>query len=90
MAVKNCTDCGGKVSTKAGACPHCGRPMTAKNQTEVKKGNQKSSGRQDLGNAIGLLAVMLAIVAGMGSGSWSTGIAIAIVGIIAGIWVSYF
>ena len=27
-AVVNCPDCGGKVSTKVNACPHCGRPMT--------------------------------------------------------------
>jgi hypothetical protein len=26
-AVVNCPDCGGKVSSKINACPHCGRPM---------------------------------------------------------------
>ncbi len=26
-AVANCPDCGGKVSSKIKACPHCGRPM---------------------------------------------------------------
>ena len=25
--VINCPDCGGKVSTKVKACPHCGSPM---------------------------------------------------------------
>lgn len=25
--VVNCPDCGGKVSTKVPACPHCGSPM---------------------------------------------------------------
>jgi len=27
-AVVNCPDCGGKVSSKINACPHCGRPMS--------------------------------------------------------------
>ena len=26
--VVNCPDCGGKVSSKINACPHCGRPMS--------------------------------------------------------------
>jgi hypothetical protein len=26
-SVVNCPDCGGKVSTKVKACPHCGSPM---------------------------------------------------------------
>jgi len=29
MALVECPDCGGKVSTAAPACPHCGRPMGA-------------------------------------------------------------
>jgi Bacterial SH3 domain len=27
MALIKCPDCGGNVSTEAGACPHCGRPI---------------------------------------------------------------
>jgi uncharacterized membrane protein YhaH (DUF805 family) len=28
VALRGCVDCGGKVSTLAAACPHCGRPMS--------------------------------------------------------------
>lgn len=28
MAIINCPDCGNKVSTRAEACPHCGRPVS--------------------------------------------------------------
>jgi predicted amidophosphoribosyltransferase len=28
MAVQACRDCGGNVSTRAKACPHCGRKIT--------------------------------------------------------------
>ena len=28
MAAKNCSECDGKVSSKATKCPHCGHPMT--------------------------------------------------------------
>jgi len=28
MAIMQCPDCGGKVSTKATSCPHCGAPVT--------------------------------------------------------------
>lgn len=27
MAIMNCNECGGKVSDKAGSCPHCGNPL---------------------------------------------------------------
>ena len=26
MSLRSCRDCGDKVSTKAGKCPHCGTP----------------------------------------------------------------
>lgn len=29
MAIVNCSECGGKVSTSAAACPHCGVPVEA-------------------------------------------------------------
>ena len=29
MSVRACRDCGDKVSTKAGKCPHCGTPRPA-------------------------------------------------------------
>lgn len=29
MSIMACTECGGKVSTKAAACPHCGAPVVA-------------------------------------------------------------
>ena len=29
MSVRACRDCGGKVSTKAEKCPHCGTPRPA-------------------------------------------------------------
>lgn len=34
MAIVQCPECGGKVSTNAGACPHCGYPLNETRQTE--------------------------------------------------------
>jgi ribosomal protein L37E len=34
--ITNCKDCGGKVSTEAAACPHCGCP-NVRNETEQQQ-----------------------------------------------------
>ncbi len=37
MALLICTECGGKVSDKATACPHCGAPVTEVGTTSTKE-----------------------------------------------------
>jgi hypothetical protein len=34
MALLSCPECGGKVSSEAPACPHCGHPIKAASKTE--------------------------------------------------------
>ena len=35
MALFNCKDCGGKVSTAARFCPHCGRIVSLDNNVKI-------------------------------------------------------
>lgn len=35
MAARKCPDCGGVVSTKAKACPHCGRPSPSEDASPL-------------------------------------------------------
>ena len=37
MALTSCGDCGGKVSDKAPACPHCGAPASSAHQRAVDR-----------------------------------------------------
>ena len=54
----------------------------------VKAGNQRSKLRHDLGNGVGFLAVIVAVVVGMAT-NFGTGIIVALVGIGIGIWIAY-
>jgi len=38
-----CLECGGKVSDKATACPHCGAPVPVSNLKEIGKSDRKES-----------------------------------------------
>ena len=40
MALIKCSECGGTISDKAKACPHCGCPIEG-NEIEEKKGISK-------------------------------------------------
>ena len=37
MALEQCPDCGGKVSTLAPACPHCGRPLLGPPKSDLAR-----------------------------------------------------
>ena len=43
MAVKNCPDCGGLVSTSASTCPHCGRPMSSVIKIKIERPHTMSA-----------------------------------------------
>lgn len=64
MPVIDCPDCGGKVSTAASACPHCGRPMSAQPTQPQQAGSAKcpSCGR-----------MVNPVVTSVGGGSCSVG-----------------
>lgn len=54
MALTQCGDCGGKLSTEATACPHCGRP-TAK---AVTSGTIAEPAKKSSGVGIGCLSIL--------------------------------
>ncbi|MBT3312854.1 MAG: hypothetical protein HN379_12790 [Desulfobacteraceae bacterium] len=92
----NCPDCKKDVSDKASSCIHCGRPLkkdiiaqpTAGSSEAVKKGRQRSKLRNDVGNAIALLGIIIAVPAVV-AGSFAIGIVVAFVFIGIGIWIAY-
>lgn len=55
MALKQCPDCNGKVSSNAKTCPHCGNPMTF-----GRKGLEDA--KDTAGAAWGCMWVVLAMV----------------------------
>ena len=72
MALTTCVDCGGKVSTKAEACPHCGVPVPSSppskqkaSQLKVKPKKKSSFGRKVL-LALGTIFVFLILVGQLG------------------------
>jgi hypothetical protein len=56
---------------------------------EIERGQQRSKLHSDLGNGIGLAGVLLAVVAGIYYESLPVALAVLVVGVGAGIWVSY-
>jgi uncharacterized membrane protein YvbJ len=96
MSLVTCPDCGKQVSEQAPSCIHCGRPLKAdlvKNPSAgsaeaVKKGDQRSKLRTDLGGAIAFVGLLIAIVVGMvGSAMAGWLLALAVLGL--AIWVTY-
>jgi len=96
MALITCPDCNAEVSDQAQTCIKCGRPLSpdlreqpaAGSAEAAKKGRQRSKLRNDFGNAIGFVSVIVAIFAGMAT-SFMTGIVVALVGIGIGLYVAY-
>lgn len=98
MPVKACPDCGGKVSTAAPSCPHCGRrsgrddPLIcddcgANSWREIKR--KKRDRGQTIGNVIslafGLLWLLFSaiwVIGGLG-GAW-------FVVVISVLWTAFF
>lgn len=50
MALMNCPECGGKVSDRAAACPHCGYPLqpVSYNLQETEPGHSDGEDKSDL------------------------------------------
>lgn len=61
MALIKCSECGKKFSDNAGACPHCGCPISAQKPTPIKIPMNKSS----KAIAIVSISIILAIVIGL-------------------------
>lgn len=96
MPLVFCPDCGKQLSDQAASCIHCGRPMKADllNQPSAgsaeatKTGRQRSKLRNDLGSAIALVGLPIAVVVGMASSAlagWAT--AMVVLGV--AVWVAY-
>lgn len=60
MALAKCSECGGKVSTKAGACPHCGAPPPRPKPPEApdSPASPASAGSSELGK-LALVAFLI-------------------------------
>jgi len=57
MALIKCSECGGKVSSQASTCPHCGCPVGRRPQT-VELTSKKFKGQMIAGLVIGLLGFL--------------------------------
>lgn len=55
MAIQQCSECGGKVSTTAKVCPHCGHSMTFGRQG-------LEAGKDLIGGIWSLMIVLFAVV----------------------------
>ncbi len=64
MPTTTCTDCGGEVSTKAAACPHCGNPEigAAYHDAALLEEAGLSTGPSVAVIALGAIAALLLIV----------------------------
>lgn len=96
MALVTCPDCRKQVSEQAPSCIHCGRPLkadlvsgpSAGSAEAAKKGQQRSKLRTDIGQAIALVGLVIAIFVGMAASpvaGWV--LALAVLGF--AIWVTY-
>ena len=68
MALIKCPDCGQPISTNASACPNCGRPSKNHLEQAVFSGTQRSKARNEGGQVIAFVAIIIAIVVGMIAG----------------------
>jgi hypothetical protein len=60
MALRNCRECGGKVSTTAAACPHCGAPnRTVPPPLPQHTATQSKPKKAGIGTLKGCLAVVV-------------------------------
>jgi SH3-like domain-containing protein len=63
MPLAQCPDCGGKVSTDAKACPHCGRPTSTLTPSGTPPAAKKSPSAQRIGCFVvaGILGIIVLI-----------------------------
>lgn len=75
MALIKCNNCGGMVSDKANACPHCGAPVVTSNRSQDFKDATQGSNEyynepKRKSNAGLIVAVVLGLLALLGIGGW--------------------
>ena len=74
MALIKCNNCGGMVSDKAKACPHCGVPVVTNGSTLDYGTQAQGSNRNDepkrKSNTGFIVAVVLGVLAMVGIGGW--------------------
>lgn len=64
MALTQCSECGGKVSDQAAACPHCGAPRLAEDGTVIRAQQPDTPpARKRSSRATLLFAVLLVLIA---------------------------
>src|SRR5579859_464149 len=64
--LQSCGECGGKVSTEAEACPHCGAPTTTARRRQVDRRPLRPMAGQPKSSS-GLIVVVVCCLAGAGA-----------------------
>ncbi len=70
MGLVTCGDCGGKVSTNAAACPHCGRLPNRRKRAPSQVQHvqtQRRGGKYELAGFLMILGGMVGLCAGGGA-----------------------
>ena len=100
MALIECPDCHQQISNSAPACPHCGRPirearadrelLSDKGQeTDVRRGTQRSKMRYELGGAVAFGGIILGIFVGFAASSLTIGFVLVVAAIVLGLFVQF-
>lgn len=100
--VVRCSDCGGNVSSRAAACPHCGAPVMRSNLISCSScgapvaksakmcprcGAPGSKQWFSISSVISLLLLVLALLIGIGAGMESSNTLNVIAGFLLAIWL---
>jgi len=81
VRLTNCPDCGKEISTKARACPGCGRPTDVAAEQEKKTRRNKRGNTQGMGCLIMLLSIFAVFLSPfLGGPLFFIGLVILIVG----------
>jgi len=59
MALTQCPECEGNVSTEADACPHCGKPLNPPKTPEEGEDNKPTQSPEKQGDGLGLALQMV-------------------------------
>lgn len=66
MAITQCAECGGKASSRADACPHCGAPV--RGAVEASNAGANLTTTQSTSKRIKLLGLTGVVLTGVGFG----------------------
>lgn len=101
MSLIQCPECQNEISDQCSSCTKCGYPIQsnlkgfvgstepAPNEQDFKRGAQRAQGRYEIGEAIALIGIIIAVILGVATGSWLVGLGITFVALAIGAYVQY-